>query len=172
MALEDYLQGIKLEVSDLQESDLPSLEILLRYWMRDGEIVDEEEVARALQRLQSALDSEKDYHYMVDRVDGVPVAMVGLVPPADNMKGLTSSPNPIELVNFYTQNELRGKGIGSRLLEQVINYAKGREYSEIVLNSGSRYEQTWPFYNRRFGEGQLLKNYYGQHDAMFWSLAL
>ena len=43
-------------------------------------------------------------------------------------------PDALELSRLYLSSEMRGQGWGSRLIDKVIEYARGKGYPEIVLS--------------------------------------
>ena len=54
----------------------------------------------------------------------------------------------VELKAFYLHKDLRGKGLGKRMLDTVVSEAKGLGYSSIVLDSMSKYKAAQRLYEK------------------------
>ena len=53
-----------------------------------------------------------------------------------------------ELKAMYLSPELRGKGLGFRLLDTAVKYAEAKGYSRIVLDSMASYEDALRLYSK------------------------
>jgi ribosomal protein S18 acetylase RimI-like enzyme len=54
----------------------------------------------------------------------------------------------VELKAFYLQKDLRGKGLGKRMLEEVISKARELGFRSIVLDSISKYKAAQKLYEK------------------------
>lgn len=71
------------------------------------------------------------------------------------------------LANLAVEPKSRGKGIGSRLLKEAINYARNRGAQEVYLEVRAGNVQARRFYEKRgFIEKKFKKGYYGDDDAV------
>lgn len=100
---------------------------------------------------------------------------MGLQVPGETMRAFASSANPAEIINAYVSASQRGRGIGSALLRGMEQTAKDEGYSELIVNSGPRYQLSgWPFWQRMYGEPvALAEDYYGpRFHAAVWRKSL
>ncbi len=163
-------------VRSLQETDLPQLRPILETWMRDSKTheLEREEVEETLKRMQESLTGDNDRKYFVaEETDGRIIGVIGMIRPGEVMQQFATTNNPIELVNaFVAMDKRRGQGVGRALVAALETEAKRRGITEIVLNSGSRYEEFgWGFYDRLEGYSRVgvAKNLYGPgFDAQVW----
>jgi ribosomal-protein-alanine N-acetyltransferase len=71
------------------------------------------------------------------------------------------------LANLAVEPGHRGRGVGSRLLREVIRYAESRGAGEVYLEVRSRNRAARRFYEKRgFSEEKYKKGYYSNDDAV------
>src|SRR5579872_2643314 len=159
-------------IDSLKSDDIASLQPILQRWVRDGLVVQTDEIREINERLEDYLAGTNSYTYLVARDrDGVAIGMMGIRPPEEGMLRFADTANPAELVNAFMSYNARGKGIGKALLLEIFKKAQALGYTEVMLNSGPRYEHSaWDFYNHIFGEPlDVAHNYYGDgNHAPVW----
>lgn len=162
-------------IRELRESDLESLKPILETWVRSrntGELIPGE-VVEDLQRMRESCQVGNDMTYFVAEEGGVVIGVIGMKPPSERMREFSTTGRPIELVNAYVAKDHRaGRGVGRALIAKLEEEARGRGYTEIILNSGPRYEHTgWIFYDKLTGFeriGIAVKLYGDDGDAPVW----
>lgn len=166
-----------VEIRDARAGDSEHLKPILEQWVRnpeDGEPI-EEEIDGVVASVEQSISKESDRAYKVAVVGGKIVGMVGMKIPESPMSDHASTSNPAELVNMYVDAESRGMNVGRTLVEELITAAKAGGKTEVLVNSGPRYQETaWGFYDRLFGERiATLLDYYGEGiDAPVWRMDL
>lgn len=85
-----------------------------------------------------------------------------------------STEESIEVVNFFVANSAQGKGVGRKLFNAVVATAKDNGKKHLVLDSGPRYRNAWPLYEKMFGNpGGWIHNLYGEGiHAKTWKMDL
>ncbi len=164
-------------VRDAQEGDAEHLRGVVTEWVRDPEtneprVGDIEDIVGAV---EASTRGESARQYKVAVMGGRVVGMVGMRIPDGAMRELSTTDQPVELVNMYVAGESRGGGVGKALVESLIEAAKNAGHTELLVNSGPRYERTaWGFYDKLFGARiATLLNYYGKDvHAPAWGMDL
>ena len=161
-----------------QLADLEHIRPILEHWIRDGETHQPltEEINHTLTTIAESIQGENARTYTV-AVDehGKVMGLMGMVPPGDDMRAFTTTANPIEFVNAYVAPAARGKGVGGSLAQNLEGRAIQAGHTEIVVNSGPRYQHTgWDFWTRLYGEPVAVqKDLYGPgNDAPVWTKRL
>jgi ribosomal protein S18 acetylase RimI-like enzyme len=160
-------------VRPLQEEDVLHLRPILEEWVRyEGRII-ESEVEEDLDLARKSLTGENECRFFVaETKEGKIIGMMGLRPPDERLLSFAETSNPIELITAYVASEHRGgKRVGSALIEALRESAKSKGSTEIVVNSGPRYEPTgWGFYDRTgFTRAGVARDMYGEGiDAQVW----
>ena len=73
----------------------------------------------------------------------------------------------IEIDNIFVEKEHRGKGIGTKLLEYIINYSKNNKIINITLEVRASNTIAQNLYKKKgFIEVAIRKYYYGDEDAL------
>ena len=73
----------------------------------------------------------------------------------------------IEIDNIFVSEEKRGNGIGTKLLEYLINYAKENKIINITLEVRTSNSIARHLYQKLgFDEVAIRKYYYGDEDAI------
>lgn len=165
----------EIQIRHLSIDDIENLIPILECWVKNPETdeVITEEVADIKNKMINAVNgtsSERQY-FVAEGESGEPVGVMGLAFPSERMKDLATTERPIEIINAFVSDEVRGKGVGGQLLENVLAVSKFIGATEVMVNSGPRYkESAWKFYDSKFGErAHTLKNEYGPGlDAPVW----
>lgn len=165
------------EIRQLALADLDALQPILERWIvdRDTGIPRPDEVREDLDLMRASVDGSNGYQYFVAEENGQVVGVIGMRQPPEKLLelGFLHTNNPIELVNAYVTPEQKGgKGVGRALVSRLEDEATQQGYTEIVLNSGPRYENTgWGFYDKLAGYERVgvAMGYYGEGgDAPVW----
>ena len=166
-------------IRNLREKDLLALKPILETWVknRDTGLLIPEEVEEDLQLMSDSVDGSDRTYFVAEDQNGEVIGVIGYKKPDDKMLEFTSTPNPAELVNAYVKiDERKGKGVGRALVAKLEESAKDMGFTEIVLNSGPRYEKTgWGFYDKLPGYkrvGVAVKLYGEGGDAPVWTKIL
>lgn len=162
-------------VRSAEERDLIPLRPILETWVRDRntKLVVQDEITRILEAVRESARGENDIVYLVaETSEGEVVGMMGLRQPEERMLAYTSTPLPAELINAFVHKDHRGgRGVGHALVNGLERIARARKHTEIVLNSGPRYQLSgWSSWNRLFGNPiAVAANYYGEGgNAPVW----
>jgi len=135
-----------------------------------------DEIEEDLRSVEQSRDGLNERYYAVARTSGgLVIGVMGLQRPEQEMLAFTNTENPIELINAYVLRSSRGLGAGQALVHHLEDKAKEDGHSELVLNSGPRYQWSgWPFWRSMYGEPVgMLKDHYGpSFDAMVWRAQL
>ncbi|MBN1916185.1 GNAT family N-acetyltransferase [Candidatus Dojkabacteria bacterium] len=149
----------KYTFDELQAGDIDNLRPVLETWIREEGKILQDEVAETIDRMTSSVEQQRNssFHFVVVRDSTAKaVGCAGLRNPEDRMLKYTTVEEdgiPGELINVFLANEMRGKGLGAKLFEVVCQKGLELGYTELVWNSGPRYEHTaWGFYNKIAGE--------------------
>lgn len=171
--------GFEGIIRPLKIEDLDQLRPILERWIRDpksNEVI-EEEVEEDLQTMRDVLEGKLDAIFFVAErnSDKRVVGVAGMRDPRPTVaQFLSENSRPRELINMYTAE--REKGVGSAVISVVEQYARDNGYTEIVLDSGPRFEKTgWGFYDKREGYERvgIAKDRYGVgSDAPVWKKIL
>jgi GNAT superfamily N-acetyltransferase len=156
-----------------EHQDIDSLRPLLESWVVDSStgLPISDEIDGVLTAVRDSIDGKNDKLYVfAEDTEGNVSGIMGLVPTSDEMKPYTSG-NAVEIINAYISPDSRRQGTGTFLLEQLFTHAKDNGITEIVVNSGPRYQESgWPFWNKHFGNPVAVqKDHYGPGcDAPIW----
>ncbi len=127
--------------------------------------------------MRDSTTGANDRKYFVAEEEGNVIGVIGIKQPEDTMRAFAATENPLELVNAYVSKDQRaGRGVGRALVKSAEDEARSRGNTEIILNSGPRYETTaWGFYDGLpgFSRVGVAENFYGEGtDAPVWSKRL
>lgn len=171
---EEGFEKMNIQTRAAQEKDLLALPRILAHWVKDrqtgGPLPDE--VASIMTAVAKSIKGEGDVKYQVAEANEKFLGIMGFRPLVEAMKQYALTENPAEIINAFVDPAQRGgKGIGRSLVNAVEAEAGKMGYTEILLNSGPRYQNTaWGFYTKMYGEPvAVMKDYYGPGgDAPVW----
>ena len=148
-------EGFKGSIVPLQAVDLHYLKPILETWIVDRDTGEPLplEVEGYLRRMGNSIYDSNGYSYIVAiNEDGEAIGVMGIRAPEEKMMEYASTSYPSELVNAYvSQDYIKKKGIGRALVNALVELATVMGHTEIILNSGPRYEDSWAFYDNVFG---------------------
>ena len=162
-------------IRPLTEDDIPALRKISEFWLRDGGVIAEDEVEGDMATLRESLssDSGKSMFVAENEADEV-VGMMGLsAKPKPALMPFAKTDNPSELIIAYVHpSYVRGKGVGTLLINGCQDLAKSLGKKEILLESGPRHrESAYPFYDKQpgFERVGIIKDFYGEGlDTVIW----
>lgn len=167
-------------VRPLSRGDIPHLKPILETWIRNmttHEILIYE-VQEDSASLRASFKGGNSREYFVAQTpQGKVVGMMGLSTPKEPLYPFVTTATPVELVNAYVDRNYRaGQGVGSALVNKLVERAVFRGFTEILLDSGPRYRHTgWGFWDKQpgFRKVGIAKDLYGQgFDAPVWQRLL
>ncbi len=169
------LQNVNIRA--LRREDFSAVEAILREHVRDSgsKAVIEGEVAAILNYMKGDPDSEgrlRRYQVATDSRGWV-IGCVAISTPDTRMCDYLKVDDKScrELLNaFVATRFFRGNGIGRKLFEAACEAARREGVSELVLNSGPRYSESWGFYDRVCDSSAgFITDYFGTgRDAKTW----
>ena len=114
-------------------------------------IVKEEVVNHLVERVNQYLSQDKeaiqtDLKYLVATDGSRVVGLIGFRKPHEKLLPFTRTDNPIELYTFFIYQ--RRKGVGRKLLKNMLEISRLSGYKEIVLYSGNQWKDSWCFYDK------------------------
>ncbi|MEO7234253.1 MAG: GNAT family N-acetyltransferase [Lapillicoccus sp.] len=104
------------------------------YWTQYADVVDLDEAA-----WRSRIAAQ---HHLHAHADGHPVGSVGLFPDPDE------APDTLTLVAMYVPPRARGRGVGERLVQAVLDEAVARGCGRVVLEVTSGNDPALALYER------------------------
>lgn len=153
----------------------PVLEQSIRHSQPPYQIITDE-VEEVLQNIQESIEESNGRQYVVAKnLKGEVVGVMGLKSQPDEvMMGFAATENPAEIVNAYVALDERGQGTGKLLVKHLEQLARNSGHTEIIVNSGPRYQEFgWPFWRKRYGEPRVAEKYYDDKwDAKVWQKVL
>lgn len=173
-------------IRPLVESDIELLRPVLAHWLKDRQTQQPlpEEVQEDMDAMRGSLDGTNNRVYLVAQTTGGNViGMIGYRKPEgkmlswqeENIPGI----NPAELINAYVSPDFtREKGVGRALVAELEKRVKQAGFTDIILNSGPRYEESgWGFYDKLQPQGfhrvDIIEKMYGEGgDAPVWRKVL
>jgi len=160
-----------------QPGDGELIRPILETWVRDrttGE-VQTEEINGIIYAVEEAAVGEGDKKYLVAQSAGGQVlGLMGYTAPSEEMLPYSTTDRPTEIINAFVDKAARGQGVGSFLLQSLQRQAADQGYTELVVNSGPRYEDTaHAFYDSKLERVGIIPDLYGSGgDAPVWRQVL
>jgi len=179
---QEITQTTQIEISPLQESDIAQLVPILHEHVRDSDthLVQEGEITDIVSWMRGQPDEANNHRirsYFVARdINGQVLGCIGITKAATYhlIHHQTIAADTAELVNFFVTSTVQGRGVGRKLFNQVLAEARNHGKKYLVLDSGPRYEHSWPIYDKLFGNsGTTIQNLYGPgYHARTWKIDL
>lgn len=182
MSPKEILLGHIIEISELKESDIKQLELILEEHVRDRNT--HKIVCDEITEIKSYISGGRDNYgrtrkYLVARDENGKVwgCMAYSIPDPDMVKhfNIEDVDKSAELLNAFVSSEVsRGGGIGKKIFEAICHDAKENGKKLMVINSGPRYKKSWGFYDKmcKGNNGFIIEKYGNGGDAMTWRCTL
>lgn len=161
-------QKIKMLMKDnliirpLEPKDFPALVLVLADWLSKEEC-DYYEI-----EIRNILVEEKfDCHYYVAVLEAKVIGVVAYRSLQPKLLEFSTTEKAAELNLFYVAKEYRGgQGVGTALLNYLINQIKTSAYQELIVRSAAKFkDRAWGFYDK-MGFTRLIKDL---SESQIWS---
>src|SRR3989339_1016299 len=123
----------------LRKDDIPYLRPISEFWLRDGNVVADEEVDGDMATCRRSLIPESGKTmFVAEAPDGTVIGMMGLSDePKDALRQFTQTGSrPCELIVAYVHPDyMMGKGVGTALMKEVLKLAQTKGKTEILVDS-------------------------------------
>lgn len=78
-----------------------------------------------------------------------------------------------EVKRMYTRQHYQGKGLGGKILEEIITLAKSEGFRKLVLETGDKHPAAWRIYERAgFLRCGAVLDYPDSPHSVFYSMSL
>lgn len=130
----------------------------------------EEEVKTKMDMLNKFIQGTNEYYFNIGKIGEKIVGIISYGNCGDIIKECCRDEiyNVGEIGSLYVLPAYQGQGIGSRLINSIINYLKENEIESYCLDSGfKKAQKRWI---RKFGEPyKIMKDYWGpKADHFIW----
>ncbi|MCX6785130.1 MAG: GNAT family N-acetyltransferase [Candidatus Komeilibacteria bacterium] len=138
----------KIKTRLVNKKDINAVKIVLSDWLSKKEVIYYTQSIKDIIST-SLLKPKYDGHYYVAIANQKIIGVAGFRMPLPKLLKFASTKNPAELCMLYVAAKHRGgKGVGTALLNHVINQAKKRKYKELIVRSAKKFKKTgWGFYD-------------------------
>lgn len=146
-----------MKIRDYSRKDREAVQnIFTKYW------TDEE----FLSELSMNLDKGEMHFYVAEKNDGV-VGVAGFREAPEYLRLHAETENPAEL--YVVASKLQNEGIGSMLVQKVIEEAKNLFFTEIECYSPETHNSSWKFYEKLgFIKHGTIKDPDDGYPGMLW----
>jgi len=133
-------------IRNIEEKDLVAIREIYSLYYKD-----EKDLEHFLNRVKEVLNKSElaqqwDFHYLVGEVDGEVVGLIGFRKPAEKLMQFTKTSKPVELYSLFVGE--KSKGTGRLLLVEMTKQVRGSGYTEIVVYSSEKWNESWGFYDK------------------------
>lgn len=133
-----------MQITNFTEQDREQVESIFSMYWNDPIF---------LKELSDAITDNPEKFYVAKDRDEV-VGVLGYKNPPDYFNEFVKTDNPVEL--YVIASKYKRKGIGMNLKEKMIDVAREKGFSEIVLFSPGTHDSSWEFHDtlnfQRMGE--------------------
>lgn len=138
---------LEVEIKSLSLNDLDAVPVILADWLSSEEVLYYTKQIR--ENLLDSDGSKFDSHYYGAFFKGKLIGLAGRRSLLPKLLPYASSLKPAELNMLYVgQNYRGGQGVGTSLVDYVATQAKEAGYSELIVRSALKFEDTgWGFYD-------------------------
>ncbi|MFC1727276.1 GNAT family N-acetyltransferase [Patescibacteria group bacterium] len=126
-------------------SDLKQIEKILAQW------TDLEEVQKYVKRISDEVNEQTQFNmcFWVAKKDGHAIGIAGLADALPKVLYLAKTKKPGEVKILYVDKKHLKTGVGKMLTQFLEKEAKRQGYSELIVRSAEKYQDTaWGFYDR------------------------
>ncbi|MDQ5957166.1 MAG: putative acetyltransferase [Patescibacteria group bacterium] len=125
-----------MQVINYSPASKSQVEDIFRIYWTDEEFLNE---------LSDNLESSDCNFYIALNIDEV-VGVVGVRKVKNFLLDHTNTDNPCEL--YIIASKSKNKGVGSALLQHIINECKRMYYTELICYSPETHDSSWRFYEK------------------------
>ena len=139
----------QLKIRLVEAKDLDSIESIFSDWLTAEET--DHYLESVKQSINKSADSIKfNSNFFVAEFGGVVIGVAGYRNPIPKLVRFVSSDRPVELSMLYVASDHRGgKGVGTALLNMIMEQTKKESYQELVIRSSIKFEDSgWGFYDK------------------------
>ncbi len=146
-----------MKIRDYNEKDKSAIQnIFTKYW------TDEE----FLSELAKNIDEYKMRFYGAEK-DGEVVGVAGFREAPEYLRVYAETKNPAEL--YVVASKLQNEGIGSMLVQKVIDEVRKLNFTEIECYSPETHNSSWKFYEKLgFKKHGIIKDPDDGYPGMLW----
>ena len=146
-----------MNIRDYNENDKDAVQtIFTKYW------TDEEFLNELAKNIH-----EGNMHFYVAEKDGEVVGVVGFRESPEYLRAYAETKNPAEL--YVVASKVQDKGIGSALVQKVIEEAGNLSFTEIECYSPETHNSSWKFYEKlAFTRHGTIKDPDDGYPGMLW----
>lgn len=146
-----------MKIRDYNEKDRNAIQnIFTKYW------TDEE----FLSELVKNIDERKMRFYVAEKDDAV-VGVAGFREAPEYLRIYAETKNPAEL--YIVASKLQNEGIGSALVQKVVEDAKNLFFTEIECYSPETHNSSWKFYEKLgFTRHGIIRDPDDGYPGMLW----
>jgi len=146
-----------MEIRDYSEKDKDAVQdIFIKYWTDD----------EFLNELAANLTERKVYFYIAEKGGDV-VGVAGFREAPEYLRAYAETKNPAEL--YVVASKLQNKGIGSMLVQKVIEKARNLSFTEIECYSPETHNSSWKFYEKLgFTRHGIIEDPDDGYPGMLW----
>lgn len=113
---------------------------------------------------------EQNFYFLVaSGFFGRVLGVGGVRKPSSALVSFATTGNPLELYALFVLK--KGKSVGSALNLALIEYAKLAGYTELIVHSSDRFQDSWNFYDK-IGYKRLANIQEGTGRAQIWTMKL
>ncbi|MBI5798473.1 MAG: GNAT family N-acetyltransferase [Candidatus Yonathbacteria bacterium] len=148
-----------MKIRDYSENDRDAVQnIFTKYW------TDEE----FLSELAKNIDERKMRFYVAEKDDAV-VGVAGFREAPEYLRVYAETKNPAEL--YIVASKLQNEGIGSALVQKVVEEAKNLFFTEIECYSPETHNRSWKFYEKLgFTKHGIIRDPDDGYPGMLWRI--
>ncbi len=135
-------------------SDLVSIrKILEGNWIGINGLVQDDEIEYILKLIENSINKTDNAikfkeHYIVADIGKEIVGILGYRKLFYKFRSFAKTDNPIELHILFILKDRIKNGIGTALIDNLVNMAPDEGYSEIIVKSSDRWKNSWDFYDK------------------------
>jgi len=121
-----------------------------------GQWTESEEVYKYLERIKDEIAGKTEFNmcFFVARIDEKIFGIAGLADPLPKVLPFAKTENPGEIKILYVDKNSRRQGIGQALVKFIENEAKEKGYTELLIRSAAKYEETAYGFYKKMGYGK------------------
>lgn len=134
-------------IRSVKTEDLRHIETIIKPWLSAEEVSGYLKTIRDI--VQSATPSQFNNHFFVAIIDNTVIGITAFRIPLPILLPHSSTDNPAELNMLYVLDSYHGMGVGSALINTIIDRTKKLKYTELIVRSAIRFKDVgWKFYDQ------------------------